>query len=203
MALLALACLALAWAGSAGAGRIVCWTNDEGVRECGHAVPPEYVDKRREELNERGIVVNVTPAAKTKEELAEEERLAKLAEQERKREEEKRQQDEILLKTFTTERDVLMARDSKVAAIESIIGIIASNVTSLERDLEEQQRRAANYERRGKSVPDELFQEMAATKRRIADKNAFVAQKRREQEAIRARYDADLARFRELTARQH
>lgn len=192
--------LALACANSALAGRIVCWTNDEGVRECGSSVPPQYIDKRREILNERGMVVHVTPAAKTEEQRAEEERLAKLAEQERQREEAKRREDEILLKTFTTERDVLIARDSKIAAIESVIGITSSNVASLQHDMEEQQRRAANFERRGKPVPDELLEEMRVTKRRIAEKEAIIQQKRQEQDAIRAQYDADLERFRKLTS---
>ena len=92
-----------------------------------------------------------------------------------------------------------MARDSKIAAIESIIGITTSNVASLQRDLEDQQRQAANYERRGKSVPDELLQEMTVTKQRMVDKETFILQKRREQDAIRAQYDADLQRFRELS----
>ena len=50
---------------------IKCWTNNDDVRECGHSVPPEYSQKRIEILNERGIVVSVKEAAKTKEQLAE------------------------------------------------------------------------------------------------------------------------------------
>ena len=56
------------------AGSIKCWTNKEGVRECGAVVPPEYSQQRVEIMNERGIVVDVKEAAKTKEQLAEEAR---------------------------------------------------------------------------------------------------------------------------------
>ena len=48
-----------------------CWTNNEGVRECGNVVPPEYAQQKTRTINERGITTEVKERAKTKEELAE------------------------------------------------------------------------------------------------------------------------------------
>ncbi|MEW6647505.1 MAG: hypothetical protein AB1450_09925 [Pseudomonadota bacterium] len=81
--------LSLAIPGSALAA-IKCWTNKEGVRECGNVVPPEYAQKETRTVNERGITVEVKERAKTAEEL-EQERVAKEAEEARVREEKKRQ----------------------------------------------------------------------------------------------------------------
>ena len=36
-------------------GRIKCWTNSEGVRECGNTIPPEYAQKSHEEVSEQGV----------------------------------------------------------------------------------------------------------------------------------------------------
>ncbi|MGW8227457.1 MAG: hypothetical protein ACWGOW_01080, partial [Gammaproteobacteria bacterium] len=72
----------LLWPTATMAGSIKCWTNKDGVRECGAVVPPEYSQQRVEVMNERGIVVDVKEAAKTKEQLAEEARLAKLKQEE-------------------------------------------------------------------------------------------------------------------------
>ena len=33
---------------------IKCWTNHEGIRECGTAVPPEFVQQGHQELSKQG-----------------------------------------------------------------------------------------------------------------------------------------------------
>ena len=50
--------------------RLKCWTNSEGVRECGNAVPPEYAQQGHQELDKSGMVKKETERAKTDEELA-------------------------------------------------------------------------------------------------------------------------------------
>ena len=52
--------------------RIVCWTNKEGVKECGDKLPPEYAESGHKELDNRGFVVDETAREKTDEEVAEE-----------------------------------------------------------------------------------------------------------------------------------
>ena len=57
------------WAPGTFAG-IKCWTNKEGYKECGNAVPPEYAQQGHTELNKQGLVVDQQERAKTPEELA-------------------------------------------------------------------------------------------------------------------------------------
>ncbi len=171
--------------------RIKCWVNKDGVRECGQFVPPEYAQQRIEIINERGIVVEVIEAAKTREQLAREAA-------ERRRLAEQKRRDKILLNTFTTERDIELARKSRVQAIESIIAITNSNTRSLRASLAKIQKRAADFERAGEEPPKELFEEMDSLKRQIQDNEEFVAKKQRDIIALEKRFDADLKRFREL-----
>ncbi len=189
--LLVLASLFLLSDGSLAGARIKCWVNKEGVRECGQFVPPEYAQQRIEIVNERGIVVEVIEAAKTKEQLAKEAA-------ERRRLAEQRRRDEILLNTFTTERDLELARKSRIQAIESIIAITNSNTRSLKAALTKVQKRAADFERAGEEPPKELFEEMESLRRQIKDNEEFVAKKQRDIIALEKRFDADLKRFREL-----
>ena len=188
--LLGLALLLAAPMASAGS-RIKCWVNKDGVRECGQFVPPEYAQQRIEIVNERGIVIEVIEAAKTKEQLAKEAA-------ERRRLAEQKRRDQILLNTFTTERDIELARKSRVQAIESIIAITNSNTRSLKASLAKVQKRAADFERAGEEPPKELFEEMDSLKRQIQDNEEFVAKKQRDIIALEKRFDADLKRFREL-----
>ena len=171
--------------------RIKCWVNKDGVRECGQIVPPEYAQQRIEIINERGIVVEVIEAAKSREQLAKEAA-------ERRRLAEQKRRDEILLNTFTTERDIELARKSRIQAIESIIAITNSNTRSLKSNLTRVQKRAADFERAGEEPPKELFEEMESLKRQIKDNEEFVAKKQRDIIDLEKRFDADLKRFREL-----
>ena len=48
--------------------RMKCWTNNEGIKECGDTVPPEFAQKGHQELGKGGIVREETERAKTPEE---------------------------------------------------------------------------------------------------------------------------------------
>ncbi len=181
------------------AGRsIKCWTNKEGIRECGYNVPPEYSQQRIEIMNKRGIVVDVKEAAKTKEQLAEEARLAKLRQEELQRQEEARLRDTILLNTFTTERDLKISFDDKIEVIKGIVEITNSGTRSLQNNLKAVQKKAANYERAGETTPENVIKEMDNLMRQIKDNNEFVAKKEAEIKDLNLKYEADLKRFREL-----
>ena len=192
----------LGWAPPGIAGSIKCWTNEEGVRECGSAVPPEYSQKRVEVINERGMVVEVKERAKTKEELEAEkreaERLTKLKQEEQRRLDELRLRDTILLNTFTTERDLKISYDDKIAAVRGIIDITQSGGRTLNENLQAVQKKAANYERAGEKPPQAVFEEMESLKRQMKDNDRFITQKQEEIKTLQQQYNADLQRFREL-----
>jgi len=192
----------LSWAPASIAGSIKCWTNEEGVRECGAVVPPEYSQQRVEVINQRGIVVEVKEAAKTKQQLEEEAReaarLAKLRQEEARHLEEARLRDTILLQSYTTERDLKISYDDKIAAIRGIIDITNTSSRTLSDNLNNTRTKAANYERAGEKPPETVLEEMDSLQRQITDNDKFIAQKQEEIKALQRQYEADLKRFREL-----
>ena len=133
------------------AAKFKCWTNNEGVKECGSYVPAEYSQKRIETRGDTGRVVEVKERAKNKAELAEIERLKKLKEIEDAKIAEQKKKDDILLKTFSNERDINMLRDSKINVIDGIITVTNSNNKALKKKLAKLQKKAANIERQGKT----------------------------------------------------
>lgn len=183
---------------SAEAANIKCWNNKDGVRECGAMVPPEYAQQRVEVVNDKGQVIKVLPRALTAKELE----AARLAELEKKKQErreiEKKRQDMILLRTFTTERDLELSRKSKVDAIKGIIEITSSNTKTLRKNLRELQKKAADYERGGERVPASLLEDMSSLKSQIKDNEGFVAKKQQAIINLEKKYDSDLNRYREL-----
>lgn len=180
------------------AAKFKCWTNKEGVKECGSVVPPEYSQQRIETRGDSGRVIEVKERAKTKAELAEIDRLAKLKEIEDAKIAEQKKKDDILLKTFTRERDINMLRDSKINVIEGIITVTNSNNKALTIKLEKLQKKAANTERRGKKPPANILEDIKSIENSIGKNKKSINSKREEQKIIRAKFAKDLQRFRTL-----
>lgn len=180
---------------SSAQAEIKCWRNNDNVRECGQAVPPEHSQKRIEVINSKGITVKVIPAKDEMDEIRRQKELQKLADLKKAA---KKRKDLILLQTYTTEKDIALARKQNVRAIEGIIELTNGNTKVIRQDLVELEKTAANYERNGELPPDDLLKDMENLKRQVNDNEEFIAKKKQAKEAINARFDSDLKRFREL-----
>jgi|GEM_PF-678871 len=179
-----------------------CWTNKEGVRECGNVVPPEYAQQGHEEISESGIKVTEVEGAKSEEELEAEHRRQeqeKLAEEARARQ---LTRDLVLLRTFTSEEELKLARDGKLAVIESRITLAENRSASLQANLEMLEEQAAQQERSGKGVQGKLAQDIEEVKRQLENNRAYVEARREDQDGLQAQFDADLTRFRALKSRE-
>jgi hypothetical protein len=143
-------------------------------------------------------VVEHKEAAKTREQIAEEERIKKAeAEAERIRQK-KAYQDRILLDTFTNEDEMIMTRDGKIEAIEAVIRVTNGRTEKLKQRLAELKQRAANLERAGKPVPTRLNTEIDESREQIEQNHRYVENRKAEQRSIRQKFEADINRFREL-----
>lgn len=183
--------------------RIKCWTNNEGIRECGTSVPPEFAQKGYQEISEHGTVAKKLERAKNDEEIAEQKRLAAITAEKQKAAEEQDKQDKILLDTFTNVDDIEMSRDGKIGVIESSIVLSKKRNKKIQQDLDNRIQAAASAERSGKAPDEVLIKDIDDLRRRIKNNEIFIAEKRREQEAVRQASNADIERFNRLkTARQ-
>lgn len=185
-------------AGQAQAKNIKCWMNKNGIRECGRVVPPEYSQSRIEVVNERGLVVEVIEAAKSAEELAiekEREELRKLREAEQK---EQQRNDNILLNTYTTERDLILARDNNLKVAQGQIDVSMGNLKLMQTNLADLQEQAANHERAGNKPPQKLVNEINKLAEQIKIKKRHIDQKEQNFKELEDRFARDLKRFREL-----
>lgn len=182
--------------------KIVCWKNRDGVRECGNAVPPEYSQQSVERKSAMGLTVETTARAKSEEELAaeraEHERKAREEEELRRIAAERDRRDQVLLQTFTTEEDLRLARDGKVAALESRIKHSRQLVEKLEENRGEMQGEAASLERSGKKVPEELQKKISDLQAQIDKTRREIGQREAEMLVVQDQFETDLARYREL-----
>lgn len=179
-------------------GHIKCWHNKDGVRECGNAVPPEYAQQGTETKDKHGVTIGETGRAKTLEELEAERAANKAKEQEADTVRKRAAQDRVLLDTFATEDDMVLTRDGQIAHLESQIHLVESHIVKLQKNLDQMIERAAETERRGEKPTDEVVRNIDNVRNQLADNHKFIDTKHTEQDVIRARFEADITRFREL-----
>ncbi len=180
------------------AGKLYKWVDETGQVRYGDRIPPEYAKKSNETLNKQGVVIDTKAAAKTKQQIAEEKRLARLKAEEERRRQEQAHQDRILLDTFTNEDEMILTRDGKIQAIEAEIRLTKSRTEKIKKRLQQQKLKAANLERSGKAVPPELQRQIRETRRQIRGNSSYIANRRKAQQAIGEKFELDIERFRKL-----
>ena len=179
---------------------IKCWKNHDGVRECGNAIPPEYAQGETEVKSKLGLTVDKQGPAKSIDELKAEQAAEREAEMLAKEQEKRDAQDRVLLDTFASEDDLVLTRDGQIAHLDSQIRLTRGHISKLETNLDQMIYRAAEVERRGDKPSEDMIANIANVRGQIAENEAFITTKREEQEAIRARFEKDIKRFRDLKA---
>jgi len=177
---------------------IKCWQNDVDVRECGSTVPPNYSQSRIEVINERGLVVRVIEAAKTPTELAEERERKRILKQQDDILKEQARLDSILLNTYTTERDLVLARDNNLKAAQGQIDISNGNLRLLQSNFVNLQNQAANYERVGNKPPSQLIEKLDKARELVKLKKIHIESKESTKNDMLEKFKQDLIRFNEL-----
>ncbi len=194
----ALLLVVLCSVGTAAQAKIKCWKNNEGVRECGNSVPPEFAQQGHEKISAGGVKLDSKGRAKSLEELEAERAAAKELAAAEKREHEQAAKDRVLLDTFSSDDDMILARDGQITHLESQIKLTESHTDKLNHSLELLIQEAADHERRGNEPPEKLLGDIKSLRQQISDNQVFVETKNKERGELINKFDADIARFREL-----
>lgn len=180
------------------AERTFKWVDEEGNIHFGDRVPPRYANREREEINQQGRTVKVYAAPKTAEEKAEIRRQAELEAAEKEGAKKRAIHDRSLLATYSSEEDMLMARDGKIASVDALIQLTNSRIDSSRKRLLTLETEAAEFERSGKPVPKILQSQITTARSQLIDNEAFVIAKEKEKQVITEKFSADISRYREL-----
>ena len=175
------------------------WTDDEGKVHYGDRVPPEYSKRERKAINYQGRTIKVYEAAKTPEEKAEAKRLEELEARKEKLAKKRAIHDRSLLATYASQEDMLMARDGKISAVESLIQLTQSRISSMQKRLLDLTEEAAKYERSGKELPLSLQRQITNLQDQITHNKNFAKDKELEMEGIKRQFESNIRRFSELT----
>jgi hypothetical protein len=199
---LLLACLPL----QLSAGALYKWVDEDGQVRYSDRVPPEQKNKQHQQLNSQGVVLSTSKApepVKTEEELAAEAEAKLKQEAKDKAEalvrEEQQKKDQVLLMTFSSEKEMEIVRDNRLAVLDSVITLIAKSITKTEEQLQVVQTSAEqNFTSKGEEIPGGLAQKIEHFQRKIENRTAQMERKKIERARLDEQYAFDLARFRLL-----
>lgn len=136
------------------AGELYRYVNDKGVTVLDRqGVPPEFVSKGYQVLNDQGRVIQVVPPAPSPEEM-----------QQRLQAKAQATSDAQLLRLYSSVDDVDRALKRKLGEIDGLISVVRGNLQSLKVQQDNLQSRAADMERAGRTVPDVLVGQIADLK---------------------------------------
>ncbi|MEA3219728.1 hypothetical protein [Immundisolibacter sp.] len=177
----------------------------------GTNLPPGQVQAGYEVLDSRSLkLLNVIPPAPSAEQLsrqAAERRTAAVAEAANSRAEQARQRDiaeqrnrdRMLLETYADESELVRLRDTKLESLDLILRTVDNTIVHLRRNLAQMDATAQEHIAAGRQSPASLVQGRARTAADLASQELAAERTRAERLAVRARFDADLDRYRRLT----
>lgn len=175
------------------------WVDENGETIFSDQVPPEHAQYRRESLNEKGRVVEVTEQAKTKEQQAIDNRLQALKKAQEKIIAQQAANDKVLLSTFRNLKDMEASLYATMQSLDAQRNVAQGNLKRVEGQLETQQKKAAELERDGKKVPQSLLDEIKQTEAQIQAAYAEINKQIEKKNRAKAEFEADIERFKFLT----
>jgi len=178
------------------------WVDDEGQMHFGDKIPQKYLVKEHDELNEHGMKMRTREAAKTDEERAEEKRLQKEKAAAELAEKKKKQRDRVLLDTYTTEADLIAARDSRLDAVDTQIRLAKSIIEESNNKVDSLEKNVVDIKASKREVPEDMYKRINRLRHQVEVHTGVMQNHVKRRDEIATQFDGYIERFRVLKAEQ-
>jgi hypothetical protein len=203
LALAALCVPALCMAQKSDGKKNYRWVDANGTIHYSDSIPPDQASRDRTLMNKEGVKVGFEQGEVTPAERAEIERKKAALEEEQRAKAEVQRRDRMLLETYLTVADIEDLRDRRLELLESQIKVTEAYLGNLRKKLETLQMEASRFKpyataENAPNVPESLATEMSRTTASITSYEQTLARTRSDQQTLRASFDNDIARFKQL-----
>jgi len=173
------------------------WVDDKGTTHYDQTIPPEYADKSSVQLNDKGrIEKNRTVETAAEHKANEAIRSKKLAEEAAVRESKRR--DSALLNTYTTEKEIDLARDRNLQQVESRQHSFTTMLESAKASKAELLKEQDQLNQQKRTIPPSLLDDIKESEARVAKAEKNLALSTQELAAVKNKFETDKRRFKEL-----
>jgi len=182
-----------AWAAGETSTKVIYrYKNHQNVTVMDSSIPPEFVPKGYEIVSHSGKVLKVVAPSLEGEE-AEQARVERLEREERER------VDTQLRRSYSNVKDIDAAKTRNLESLRGNIQILEANKSSANNRLEATLARAAELERSGRKVPEDILKNIGNLEQEIRNIKLQVKQREQEYQSVSDNFDADRKRFIEIT----
>lgn len=178
------------------------WVDEEGQMHFGDKVPEKYLVREYDELNDSGVVIRHKAAAETAEQKAEARRLEYERQKAALIEKKKIQRDRVLLDTYTTKRDLILARDSRLEAVDSQIQLANTIIADSNKKIESMEQQVIDIKASNREVPLYLYNQIDNEKEQVKVQSKVKKDYEKRRDQIDLQFNGYLQRFEVLKAEQ-
>jgi len=176
------------------------WVDDQGTTHYGETIPPEFANKSRVELNKAGRIV------KKDEVLTPQEREIQAQKDAQKKADEKaalelKRRDVTLTNTYSNAQEIDLARNRNLQQVNARINNNNSQLKIANDNLLGLQKESEAYTKSNKQIPPSLQEDLQESQARVDKMKQNLEKSLAEKAVVEARYDADKARYKELTGK--
>ena len=174
------------------------YKDKDGNTVISNTIPSEFANQGYDLIYKNGDLAETVPPKKNGAEISKEEAQKKEMTIKRTKEEEQQRQDEILLKSYGSEKDIERARDEKIASIKILEDIMQENLHGLNKQLSDIKESMEQYKQQNKPVPQTLQKTLDDTLRQIKDNETFLTKKTIEKKDIQDKYEVIINHYKAL-----
>ncbi len=183
--------LPLALLSVAAEAKLYKWVDENGETHYGEVIPPEYAGRSKVQID-NGMEVQQKAKPAKEQPKATQQKTPEQIEQER--------HDKALLATYANEAEIDDARDRNLQQVNTRMSGIEMQIKSAQEDLDGYMKEKAAADAAHKPIDSGLQAQINQASRRLERLNADLASAQAEADKIKARFDADKQRYRELTS---
>ncbi len=164
------------------------WVDENGTTHYGETIPPRYANRDTQTLDK----------GRLQERESSRERPGSQANVKTDEEIQAERHDNALLNTYSSDKEIDLARDRNLQQVEARITSYSTLLKSANENLASLEQEQEKIAKQNRKIPKSLTEDLANAKQRIEKFQADLDTNKQELEAVKARYAADKARYRKL-----
>lgn len=184
--------------GSIAAPKIVKWVDEKGVTHFGNSQPGATTGLGSQTLNAQGIPTNTQANQQSAASAAAE---AKRLEELKINQEKQAVADQRLIDSYASEQDLERNYQQNVELLDQQIHSTQSDIENRQKGLNKLVATAAESERAGKPVAEQIKMMIVNERAQIETQKAYIATRQAARVTAKTQFDANLKKYREVIAR--
>lgn len=184
------------------AGKLFRYTDQNGQPVISNTLTDEGVKRGYDILNSSGRVIETVPRPPTEAEIAAREAAEAAKKLDAERQLQQKLDDERLLRVYSSPDDAVRGLKRKLQELHSLAKLKQSNITIQETQLEQEQEKAANVERSGHEVPEDILARIQKIRNQIQSLTEQLASQRANIKDVHEDFVEKIRRIETLTGKQ-